>query len=133
MYQFTSPIISEIIFCDYTVVIDISYASPIWLCKIVNFSINRNLNSESGLAHLAELISSICEVIMFKYRMSPLPPICDIFGKAYICWDKFWSISSTDKFMIMWKSQEEMLSIVRANLVANEDNSTPFLGSIKND
>ena len=133
MYQFTSPIISEIIFCDYTVVIEISYASPIWLCKIVNFSINRNLNSESGLAHLAELISSICEVIMFKYRMPPLPPICEIFGKAYICWDKFWSISSTDKFMIMWKSQEEMLSIVRANLVANEDNSTPFLGSVKND
>ena len=69
MYQFTSPIISEIIFCDYTVVIEIGYASPIWLCKIVNFSINRNLNSESGLAHLAELISSICGVIMFKYRM----------------------------------------------------------------
>ena len=133
MYQFTSPIISEIIFCDYTVVIEISYASPIWLCKIVNFSINRNLNSESGLAHLAELISSICGVIMFKYRMPPLPPICEMFGKGYICWDKFWSISSTDKFMIMWKSQEEMLSIVRANLVANEDNSTPFLGSIKND
>ena len=134
MYQFTSPIISEIIFCDYTVVIEISYASPIWLCKIVNFSINRNLNSESGLAHLAKLISSICGVIMFKYRMPPpLPPICDIFGKAYICWDKFWSISSADKFMIMWKSQEEMLSIVIANLVANEDNSTPFLGSIKND
>ena len=42
-------------------------------------------------------------------------------------------MSSTDKFMIMWKSQEEMLSIVRANLVANEDNSTPFLGSVKND
>ena len=44
---------------------------------------------------------------MFKNR----PPICDIFGNPCICWDKFWSISSTDKFMILWKSQEKLLSI----------------------
>ena len=100
MYQFTSPIISEIIFCDYTVVIEISCASPIWLCKIVNFSINRNLNSESGLAHLAELISSICGVIMFKYRMPPnatnfnldhhnyLNYVVGCLGKMFVIFDK---------------------------------------------
>ena len=46
--------------------------------------------------------------IMFKNRP---PPICDIFGNYDICWDKFWSISSTFKFIILWKSQEKMLSI----------------------
>ena len=44
---------------------------------------------------------------MFKNRR----PICDIFGNPYICWNKFWSIFSTDKFMIPWKTQEKMLSI----------------------
>ena len=44
---------------------------------------------------------------MFKNR----PPICDNFGKPYICWDKLWSISSTGKFMISCKSKKKMLSI----------------------
>ena len=45
-------------------------------------------------------------LIIFKNR----PPICDR-PPTYICWDKFWSMSSTDKFMILWKSQEKMISI----------------------
>ena len=44
---------------------------------------------------------------MFKNR----PPTCDIFGNLDIWWDKFWSVSSTHKVMILWKNQEKMLSI----------------------
>ena len=44
---------------------------------------------------------------MFKNR----PPICDIFGNPYRCWDKLWSIFSTERFIIPWKSQEKLLSI----------------------
>ena len=44
---------------------------------------------------------------MFKNK----PPVCDFFANPYICWDKFWSISSTEKFMIQWKSHEKMMSI----------------------
>ena len=45
--------------------------------------------------------------IMFKNG----PPFCVIFGNPYICWNKFWSISSTDKFIILWKSEKKMVSI----------------------
>ena len=45
--------------------------------------------------------------IMFKNRL----PICDIFVNPYICWDKFWSVSSTAKFTIPWKSQGKILYI----------------------
>ena len=35
------------------------------------------------------------------------PPICDIFGNPDLCCDKCLSLSSTEKFMIPWKSQEK--------------------------
>ena len=47
-------------------------------------------------------------MIMFKNK----PPICDIFGNPHIWWDKFWSVSSPEKFLILWKSQEKMLSML---------------------
>ena len=47
----------------------------------------------------------------FFYHVQNRTPICDIWGDPYICWDRFWSISSTEKFMISWKSQKKMLSI----------------------
>ena len=34
---------------------------------------------------------------MFKNR----PPICDFFSNPYIYWDKFQSISSTEKFLFL--------------------------------
>ena len=37
------------------------------------------------------------------------PLICDIFGSPYICWNIFWSISSIDKFVILWKTQWKIL------------------------
>ena len=90
------------------------------------FILNRRVQSKTGCLtwcflqynHLHTLYCILRSVVLILHKAHcnathdhvNRAPFCDIFGYPYISWDNFWSVSSTGKFRILWKSQEKLLS-----------------------
>ena len=82
-----------------------------------SISIQHNMRKTSFLQSIPHTSSIVCHKLNTTYhKLSTTgskvrwscskmdPPICDIFGNPYMCWDKFWLISWSDRFN---KSQEK--------------------------